>query len=143
MAEAEQALRDAEAAVGLIEPTYREAERHLRRLETATDEFVLAVLRDEHSVALERLTAAREGFVQAEADVRGLLAAVSEHGRRDPSGGALAWLKLAEVFAETWAKAPRLETSNAHMHRARIWSGLIERLASGDAGAMHEEVGRP
>ncbi len=144
-AKAEAALDDARRTCNALQAALAECERDLKPWSEAfqaahasMDALVLDVLSEEHAALCASFQADLARYEKAEADIFGLVDAMSARGRMLlPTSGerARAWLQAAYRLREMTAKLQRLESSRAITERAAArWNDFVPRLI-GDATA--------
>jgi chromosome segregation ATPase len=148
-AKAEAALDNALRTCNAVQAALDGCERDLKPFNEAfqaahvsIDALMLDVLTEEHSSSCKTLQAELARYEKAEADIFGLVDAMSVRGRQllpTSEERARAWLQAADRFRAITAKLPRLESSRAITERAAArWNDFVSRLI-GDAAAKVSE----
>lgn len=118
-----------EQAMAACLPDYTAATTALRDAQTGTGALVVAVLLEVERSAVFRWRLARDLYIAAEAEVRGLHSAMSDHGRALESqtkGGGLLWFRALESANAAWSEEAVKDVD--HRAAAERWAALLRRL---------------
>ena len=135
LAAARRSCQTLETALRQCELELEEPRRALGALQAATGTFILAIVEEAHTAALERLAKARDAYAtaQAEALAIGRLFAVRGH---EGAADRIAWLRAGERAAIAFGEQLRAESTVAEVNaRVASWSTALAQMGAGDAAA--------